>query len=120
MGEVYRARDSRLGRDVAWRLAMRIAIEEQIAGASSETESALRASAPRPRWRDTVPWAVAFTTCVLLAGVVIWATAFRNPRPAPVHFRAVTKFAGVQSDPALSPNGRSVAFTSNRDGHYNL
>lgn len=37
-----------------------------------------------------------------------------------MHFRAVTNFSGVQSHPALSPDGRSVAFVSNRDGHYNI
>jgi len=37
-----------------------------------------------------------------------------------MHFSAVTSFAGVQAQPALSPDGRSVAFISNRDGHYNV
>jgi len=37
-----------------------------------------------------------------------------------MHFRAVTNFAGLQSHPALSPDGRSVVFVSNRDGHYNI
>jgi TolB protein len=37
-----------------------------------------------------------------------------------MHFSAVTSFAGVQAQPALSPDGRSVAFISNRDGHYNI
>ena len=37
-----------------------------------------------------------------------------------MHFSAVTSFAGVQAQPALSPDGRSVAFVSNRDGHYNV
>jgi Tol biopolymer transport system component len=32
----------------------------------------------------------------------------------------VTNFDGVQSQPALSPDGRSVAFVSNRDGHFNI
>ncbi len=44
----------------------------------------------------------------------------RVPAPAPMRFRAVTAFAGVQRQPALSPDGRSVAFVSNRDGAYNV
>lgn len=98
----------------------RIAIEEQIAGADSETDHASPAAAPAPMWRRTLPWAVAFATCALLAGVIVWTAAFRSSRAPAMHFRAVTNFAGVQSDPALSPDGRSVAFVSNRDGHYNL
>jgi Tol biopolymer transport system component len=37
-----------------------------------------------------------------------------------MHFSQVTSFAGVQAQPALSPDGRSVAFISNRDGSYNV
>jgi Tol biopolymer transport system component len=43
----------------------------------------------------------------------------RAPQPAAMHFSLVTNFAGVQAQPSLSPDGRSVAFISNRDGHYN-
>ncbi|MGH9520092.1 MAG: LpqB family beta-propeller domain-containing protein, partial [Terriglobales bacterium] len=35
-------------------------------------------------------------------------------------YRAVTMMAGVQMQPALSPDGRSVAFVSNKDGAYNV
>ena len=37
-----------------------------------------------------------------------------------MRFSAVTNFAGVQAQPALSPDGRSVAFVSNRNGPYNI
>ncbi|PYV35319.1 MAG: hypothetical protein DMG22_02690 [Acidobacteria bacterium] len=37
-----------------------------------------------------------------------------------MHFSAVTNFAGVQAQPSLSPDGRSVAFVSNQGGHYNI
>lgn len=37
-----------------------------------------------------------------------------------MHFSAVTNFSGVQAEPSLSPDGRSVAFVSNRDGHFNI
>jgi Tol biopolymer transport system component len=37
-----------------------------------------------------------------------------------MHFSAVTNFPGVEAQPSLSPDGRSVAFVSNRDGHYDI
>jgi len=53
-----------------------------------------------------------------VAAVAWWIT--RSSAPAMMHFSAVTSFAGVQAQPALSPDGRSVAYVSNRDGHYNV
>src|SRR5262249_314640 len=45
---------------------------------------------------------------------------FRRPRSATMHFRTITNFPGVQWYPTLSPDGRSIAFVSNQDGHYNV
>ena len=72
---------------------------------------------PRPIWRRTLPWAAAFLTGALLAGMAFLIFAIPRPHPPAMHFRAVTNFSGVQSHPALSSDGRSVAFVSNRDGH---
>ncbi|MGH9467762.1 MAG: protein kinase domain-containing protein [Terriglobales bacterium] len=59
-----------------------------------------------------------------LAGLIAGAVAvYFLARPAPRrrwHFTAVTSYAGVQAQPVFSPDGRSVAFTSNQDGHYNI
>jgi DNA-binding winged helix-turn-helix (wHTH) protein len=75
---------------------------------------------PRPIWRRTLPWAAVFLTGTLLAGIAFLILALHRPHPSAMHFRAVTNFSGVQSHPALSPDGRSVAFVSDRDGHYNI
>ncbi len=56
----------------------------------------------------------------LLAAAFFWWAARSGSAPAAMHFSTVTSFAGVQAQPALSPDGRSVAFVSNRDGHYNV
>jgi TolB protein len=37
-----------------------------------------------------------------------------------MHFTAVTNFSGVEAQPSLSPDGRSVAFVSNREGQYDI
>jgi len=78
------------------------------------------ADPPTSRKRASLPWVVAgLLAAVLIAVVAVWRFAAPAP-PAAMHFSAVTNFAGVQTDPSLSPDGRSVAFISNRDGHYNI
>jgi Tol biopolymer transport system component len=51
--------------------------------------------------------------------LLIWKLASKRPA-FPMHFSAVTNFPGVEAQPSLSPDGRSVAFASNRDGHYDI
>lgn len=98
---------------------VRITIEEVI---SSDDKDAIAPfqSPSRPMWRRVLPWAAAFATDALLMAIVFLTLGFRSQHSAAMHFRAVTNFSGVQSYPALSPDGRSVAFVSNRDGHYNI
>jgi eukaryotic-like serine/threonine-protein kinase len=74
----------------------------------------------RAAWHRVLPWAAAFVAGALLLGGVFLISLHRTPRDAAMHFRAVTNFSGVQSYPALSPDARSVAFVSDRDGHYNI
>lgn len=112
-----------LKKDVKQRLQAigdaRIVIEDVISGADTDAVVPLP-SPPRPIWRRLLPWAVAFATCALLTGAVLLTFAFRSPHSVAMHFRAVTNFSGVQSYPTLSTDGRSVAFVSNKDGHYNI
>ncbi len=61
-----------------------------------------------------------FAAGAVLVAAIGWWIMRPSSRPAAMHFSAVTSFAGVQAQPALSPDGRSVAFISNRDGHYNI
>jgi eukaryotic-like serine/threonine-protein kinase len=103
----------------------RIAIEETISGVGAGLET-------RPYETDgetpplqtarkrALPWAVAGVLAVALIAVVfLWK--FTSPAPqSTMRYSAITNFAGVQAQPAISPDGRSVAFVSNRDGHYNI
>ena len=98
----------------------RIAIEETIAGAGAETGPVVLSNPPLPVWRRMLPSVAALAAGALLSGLAVWVFALRGAHSAPMHFRAVTNFAGLQSHPALSPDGRSVVFVSNRDGHYNI
>jgi Tol biopolymer transport system component len=96
----------------------RLALDEVLSGAAKELVASTGAATPV--WRRTLPWALAgLLAAALIAIGVAWKFAVPAPQ-AQMHFSAVTNFAGVQADPALSPDGRSVAFVSERDGHYNI
>jgi Tol biopolymer transport system component len=98
----------------------RIAIEEYLGNPAAETpEPAHQAARP-----TSTSWLVGLSLAGLLvgaivAGLLVWKLA--SGRPAfPMRFSAVTNFPGVEAQPSLSPDGRSVAFASNRDGHYDI
>jgi Tol biopolymer transport system component len=101
----------------------RIAIEEILSGRVEPGAGPPTAAAPArpaaPLWRRTLPWIAGPILGIGLAAAIFFFF-FRAEKPAATHFRAVTNFPGVQAQPALSPDGRSVAFVSNRDGHYNI
>ena len=99
-----------------------IAIEEALSG-EPDAEAGLAPIPGRPQGSSlqrALPWLVTgLIVGALLSGVLVWRLAAPAPRSA-MHFTAVTNFAGVQAQPALSPDGRSVAFVSNRDGNYHI
>jgi eukaryotic-like serine/threonine-protein kinase len=103
---------------------VRIVIEETMSGVSSllgtqeEGRSQGRVEATTPL-RRVLPWAGTVLFAILAA---VFAVGYftRAPQQASLHFSTVTNLDGVQSQPALSPDGRSVAFVSNRDGRFNI
>jgi eukaryotic-like serine/threonine-protein kinase len=68
-------------------------------------------------------WTLATVTVLAAAGVV-WAFLAKSRIPSrtasAMRFISVTNFAGVESQPTLSPDGRSVAFVSNRMGQWDI
>jgi Tol biopolymer transport system component len=101
----------------------RIIIEEVLAapaGTSVEEDEIAKGGTPEKRSRSVVGWIGGFAAVVVIAAVATWLAMRSGSAPAAMHFSAMTSFAGVQAQPALSPDGRSVAFVSNRDGHYNV
>jgi Tol biopolymer transport system component len=69
--------------------------------------------------RRFLPWAAALLFAVIAAAFAVGYFT-RAPQQAAWHFSTVTNFEGIQAQPALSPDGRSVAFVSNRDGQFNI
>jgi Tol biopolymer transport system component len=119
--------EARIAIDEALRGERELAPGAPSAGAASAAPSpaaagsaqALKAAAIG--WCRALPWALAgLLAGALLSGLAVWKLLSSASRLAPMHFSAVTNFAGVQAQPALSSDGRSVAFVSNRDGHYDI
>src|ERR1700730_7800225 len=101
----------------------RIIIEETISGGPSlfgaGVEGSAQGAAETTALRRVLPWATALVFAIL-AGVLAVAYFTRTPQQTSFHFSTVTNFPGIQAQPALSPDGRSVAFVSNRDGQFNI
>ncbi len=91
---------------------------ETDSSAAAATTSALAAT-KRYAW---LPWSLA---ALLVAGLVAWIVINRtgsvigNPL-ANAQFTRLTNFEGVKSDPAISPDGKFVAFISNRSGPFDI
>ncbi len=95
----------------------RLELEEAFA-AEAEPPAA---AAPQARWGRVALWCgIGFLAGALLAGIAVreWKTGGTPPKP--MQFSVVTNFAGVEAQPSLSPDARSVVFVSNRDGPYDL
>jgi len=100
----------------------RIAIEETMSGEDFVAPVSAPATGGdrRSPLQRALPWLAGLIVGALVSGFVVWKLVSRTSGAAAMHFSAITNFAGVQAQPALSPDGRSVAFVSNRDGHYNI
>ncbi len=101
----------------------RIVIEETISGGPSlfdvGMEGGAQGAAEATALRRMLPWATALVFAIV-AAVLAVAYFTRTPQQTSFHFSTVTNFPGIQAQPALSPDGRSVAFVSNRDGQFNI
>jgi len=92
------------------------------AAARSTPSTTLRPGAVVPKRYGWLPWALA---AVLVAGLALWTLANRlrptlqNPL-SDAHFARLTDFEGAETNPAISPDGKFVAFISNRSGAFDI
>jgi eukaryotic-like serine/threonine-protein kinase len=75
-----------------------------------------------PKRHVWLPWAL---VVLLMAGFGAWIVANRS-RPSVqnplsnAEFKRLTNFEGAETNPAISPDGKFVAFLSNRSGTFNI
>ncbi|HYV42469.1 MAG TPA: protein kinase [Thermoanaerobaculia bacterium] len=93
----------------------RIEIEE----AAGEAPSNAARPAPASRRRLLAGLLAGFAIGAVAAGLIVFRLS-HGPSGVPMRFVAVTNFSGMEIQPSLSPDGRSVAFVSNRDGVYDI
>ena len=75
-----------------------------------------------PKRYAWLPWAL---VAMLVAGLGAWILARRPPRTvqnplSTAQFARLTDFEGAETNPAISPDGKFVAFISNRGGAFDI
>ena len=103
----------------------RAEIDDALARPSADRAAgdASKASTAVVRRHSVVPWLVA--AAGLIAAAVAWwprtasTDAWQNPL-ADATFKYLTSFPGTESDAAISPDGRFVAFLADRDGKFEV
>jgi eukaryotic-like serine/threonine-protein kinase len=88
-------------------------VRDHLSEASSHISQLGIAPAQRS-WTRHWPVAAAVVLAVV-AGLLLGRAFFRSAPMEPPRMRFIT-FSGVDADPAVAPDGRSVAFVSERDG----
>ena len=83
---------------------------------STDSETAAQRKAPAKK-KPTTSWGVAVMIFLGAAVAYWWYTArFHTRASAPVTFLRLTDFVGLEETPAISPDGKSVAFVSDTAG----
>jgi eukaryotic-like serine/threonine-protein kinase len=86
---------------------------EAVSGSSSTSSAALPAPRVAPSRRAVL--AFALLAAGVLAGFSLDRILHRSPASGPVAIRPITS-SGRDAEPAVSPDGKTIAFSSNRDG----
>src|SRR5882724_2275971 len=86
--------------------------------ATSEASVASPADLPPKKFSRPVRWLLAFVALALVAAGSWWLGGINGAKPVAkaMQFERLTDFAGMEEHPAISPDGKSVAFTRDDGG----
>ena len=112
------------GRDLRYQSASDIRtdlkrLKREIDSSGSTATPSAEPAAKRHAW---LPWSLA---ALLVAGAIAWivathsAPSIQNPL-SDAQFTRLTNFEGFKINPAISPDGKFVAFISNRSGTFDI
>jgi eukaryotic-like serine/threonine-protein kinase len=107
-------------RDLAFQLESMISTLETGSGPALAEVSG---DSPQPsRLKIILPWVAAAVLIGAAAGLAWWARggSFQKTANNPVQFLRLTDFYGMEETPALSPDGKSVAFVSDSTGYRQI
>ena len=93
-------------------------VSEQLRGLADLDRTPKDSTPPRPRWSVARRWLpVAGAIVVLLGALALWQFGVRGPAPIDTAPRQLTTSATWDADPAVSPEGTQVAYSSGESGN---
>jgi Tol biopolymer transport system component len=107
-----------LRKDPAWRYQSAADLKISLADVERDVESGAAPPAVRTTGRLAKVGALAaLLACVVLGAAGMWWFGLRNSAPGDSGYfvRPLTTYSGIEQNPALSPDGKQIAFTWNGD-----